>query len=187
MKSILNLLVPAILLAAALNAQNAPQASVAIMIDVSTNTAYLVRDGVVEAQSPAATGSEKVLIHGDDEWLFHTPLGHMTVQRRILDPVWRKPDWAFIEAGEPVPPPDSPKRYVKNHLGKYALYLGDGIMIHGTDDADSIGRYVSHGCVRVPNDMLERLWQETKVGTDVYIYESQPGSSSQMRGSRGGG
>ncbi len=160
-------------LAVALNAQLPPQPGVVIMIDVSTNTAYLIRDGVIEAQSPAATGSEKVLIHGYDEWMFHTPRGHMKVLRRILDPVWRKPDWAFIEAGERVPPPDSPKRYVKGHLGKYALYLGDGIMIHGTDDADSIGHHVSHGCIRVPNDMLERLWQETKIGTDVYIFESR--------------
>ena len=171
-KSIFLALVAALFLAVSASAQPAPQSGLAIMVDVSTNTLYLVRDGAVEAQSPAATGSEKVLVHGDDEWVFHTPLGHMKVLRRIVDPVWRKPDWAFIEAGEPVPPPDSPTRYVKHHLGRYALYLGEGIMIHGTDEADSIGRYVSHGCIRVPDDMLERLWQETKIGTDVYVFES---------------
>lgn len=159
----------------------APLTGVIITIDVSTNTAYLFRDGVLEAKSPAATGTEKTLIHGDDEWVFHTPRGHLKVLRRIVDPVWRKPDWAFIEAGEPVPPPDSPTRYVKHHLGKYALDLGGGIMIHGTDEAHSIGRYASHGCIRLPNDMLQRIWDETRVGTDVYIFESQPGSSAAMR------
>ena len=175
-------LVPALLLAvaASVSAQQiqTPQTGVVIMVDVSTNTLFLVRDGTVEAASPVATGSEKTLIHGDDEWIFHTPRGHMKVLRRIVDPVWRKPDWAFIEAGEPVPPPDSPTRFVKHHLGRYALYLGDGIMIHGTDETDSIGRYVSHGCIRVPNDMLERLWQETTIGTDVYVFESEPRSNS---------
>ncbi len=46
--------------------------------------------------------------------------------------------------------------------------------IHGTDDADSIGRYASHGCVRLPHDMLEMLWKNVAVGTDVYVFESKP-------------
>ena len=159
----------------------APRSGVVITVDVSTNTAYLFRDGVMEARSPAATGTEKTLIRGIDEWIFHTPEGHMKVLRRIVDPVWRKPDWAYIEAGEPVPPPNAPERYVKHHLGRFALDLGDGIMIHGTDDAGSIGHYASHGCIRLPNGMLERLWNETTVGTDVYVFESRPGSAEQMR------
>jgi L,D-transpeptidase YbiS len=112
--------------------------------------------------------------HGRKIWIFHTPRGLLKVLRKKKDPVWVKPDWAFIEDGDPVPPPDSPKRVVKGHLGKYALDLGDGIMIHGTDDEDSIGRRVSHGCIRVPSDMLKQIWDATRVGTPVYIFESQP-------------
>lgn len=152
----------------------APRAGTIITVDVSTNRAYLFQDGEVVAKSPAATGSNKSLINGDDEWLFRTPLGHMRVLRKIVDPVWRKPDWAFIEAGDRVPSPDSPKRMVRGHLGKYALDLGDGIMIHGTDDPNSIGRKVSHGCVRLPNAMLKKFYDAAKVGTDVYVFESKP-------------
>ncbi|MCU1350623.1 MAG: ErfK/YbiS/YcfS/YnhG family protein [Acidobacteria bacterium] len=152
----------------------APRSGKVVTIDVSTNTLYLYDDGKLVARSPAATGTGKILKKGRKIWAFHTPRGHLKVLRRIEDPVWNKPDWAFVEAGEKIPPPDSPKRLVKNHLGKYALDLGDGIMIHGTDDADSIGRKASHGCVRVPGDMLAQLWQETKIGTDVYIFESNP-------------
>src|SRR6202011_2953572 len=102
------------------------------------------------------------------------PRGHLKVLRKIEDPVWRKPDWAFVEAGQKVPPPDSAQRLVKGHLGKYALDLGDGIMIHGTDDARSIGRRASHGCVRLPNAALKLVWANTKVGTDVFIFDSAP-------------
>jgi len=152
---------------------DAPRTGAVVTVDLSTNTVYLFRDGQLVQKSIAATGSGKTLDNGDDEWQFDTPRGHLKVKGKIKDPVWRKPDWAFIEAGERVPPPDSPKRLVKGHLGKYALALGDGIMIHGTDDADSLGKYVSHGCIRVPDGMLETLWKNTKVGTDVYVFESK--------------
>ena len=152
----------------------APHSGTVITIDVSTNQAYLFKDGELVTKSKAATGSEKTLVKGDDMWVFHTPRGHLKVLRKIDDPVWRKPDWAFIEAGERVPAPDSPKRYVRGKLGKYALDLGDGILIHGTDDIDSIGRSVSHGCIRLPEKMLETVYSAAKVGTDVYIFASQP-------------
>jgi L,D-transpeptidase YbiS len=154
--------------------EEAPRTGTVITVDVSTNTAYLFQDGQLVTKTPAATGTGKVLRHGSKLWAFHTPRGHLKVLRKLEDPVWRKPDWAFVEAGERVPPPDSPKRYVKNHLGKYALDLGDGYMIHGTDDIDSIGRRASHGCVRLPNEPLAHIYKAARIGTDVYIFESQP-------------
>ena len=153
---------------------DAPRTGTLITVDVSRNTLYLFEDGEPVLKAPVATGTGKMLVHGDDVWAFHTPRGHLRVLRKIVDPVWRKPDWAFIEDGEPIPPPDSPKRLVKGHLGKYALDLGDGILIHGTDDADSIGRKVSHGCIRMPDNALARVYNAVKVGTDVYVFDSQP-------------
>lgn len=153
---------------------DAPRTGTVITVDVSRNMLYLYKDGQLVSKSPAATGTGKILKKGRKLWAFHTPRGHLKVLRRIVDPVWTKPDWAFVEEGKPVPPLDSPKRLVKNHLGKYALDLGDGIMIHGTDDLDSIGRKASHGCVRLPSDMLEQVWKAAPIGTDVYIFESRP-------------
>jgi lipoprotein-anchoring transpeptidase ErfK/SrfK len=47
---------------------------------------------------------------------------------------------------------------------------GDGqIGIHGTDDPSSIGQPVSHGCVRVPNDVVGRLAELLPLGTPVTI------------------
>jgi hypothetical protein len=158
---------------------DAPRAGVVITIDVSKNHAYLFQDGELVDHGPAATGKETVLEHGNDMWLFHTPRGHLKVLRKIEDPVWTKPDWAYIEAGEPIPPPDSPSRQVKKFLGKYALALGDGILIHGTKDKKSLGKYASHGCIRVPADLLSNLWKNAKVGTDVYIFDSQPTQTAE--------
>jgi L,D-transpeptidase YbiS len=145
-----------------------------ITVDLSTNRAYLFRDGELVRSSAAATGSDKILRQGRKVWWFRTPRGRHVVQRKVVDPVWTKPDWAFIEEGKKVPPPDSPQRKEKGKMGKYALDLGDRVMIHGTNDPKSIGRRVSHGCIRLPHDMLSLLWKEAAIGTEVYIYESVP-------------
>ena len=160
----------------------APTVGTVVTIDVSTNQAYLFRDGQLLKSSKAATGSDKVLRKGNKVWWFRTPRGRHTVVRKIVDPVWTKPDWAFIEEGKKVPPPDSPLRKEKGTMGKYALDLGDRVMIHGTNDPKSIGRRVSHGCVRLPKDMLALLWKEVPVGTEVYIFESQPRDIAASKG-----
>jgi lipoprotein-anchoring transpeptidase ErfK/SrfK len=64
-------------------------------------------------------------------------------------------------------------------MGKYALDLGERVMIHGTNDPKSIGRRVSHGCIRLPNDMLKLMWKEVEVGTEVYIFDSKPRYQSE--------
>ncbi len=46
---------------------------------------------------------------------------------------------------------------------------GDGqIAVHGTDDTGTIGQSVSHGCVRVPNDIILKL-STLPLGTPVVI------------------
>lgn len=47
---------------------------------------------------------------------------------------------------------------------------GDGqIGVHGTADPSSIGNAVSHGCVRVPNDIVTQLATMLPLGTPVTI------------------
>jgi L,D-transpeptidase catalytic domain len=158
----------------------APQTGVVITVDVSKNHAYLFQDGQLIADGPAATGKESVLEHGDDVWIFHTPRGHLKVLRKIQDPVWTRPDWYFLEAGEPIPPLDSPKRQEKGVMGKYALALGDGIFLHGTNDPKSLGKYASHGCIRLPAKLIAKMYQTAKVGTDVYIFDSEKPQTAEM-------
>ena len=160
----------------------APREGKVITVDVSTNQAYFFTDGVLVKKSMAATGSDKILRKGRKVWWFRTPRGKHTVVRKVKDPVWTKPDWAFVEEGKPIPPADSPLRKEKGTMGKYALDLGDRVMIHGTNQPKSIGQRVSHGCIRLPNDMLSLLWKEVEVGTEVYIFESQPRDVASSKG-----
>jgi lipoprotein-anchoring transpeptidase ErfK/SrfK len=48
--------------------------------------------------------------------------------------------------------------------------MGEGYALHGTDNPASIGRSVSHGCVRLRNEDISALYEMVEVGTPVYIY-----------------
>jgi lipoprotein-anchoring transpeptidase ErfK/SrfK len=69
-----------------------------------------------------------------------------------------------------VPPFGTNQRRYMGTLGTRRLDLGDGYGIHGTDQPSSVGRSVSHGCVRMLNEDVERLYPMVPIGTPVYIY-----------------
>jgi hypothetical protein len=69
-----------------------------------------------------------------------------------------------------IPPYGTTQRRYKGIMGTRRLYLGDGYGIHGTDHPESIGRAASHGCVRLRNEDIEKLYDMVPVGTPVYIY-----------------
>jgi len=69
-----------------------------------------------------------------------------------------------------VPPFGTNQRRYMGVLGTRRLDLGDGYGIHGTDTPESIGQSVSHGCVRMFNSDVEKLYPMVAVGTPVYIY-----------------
>ena len=92
------------------------------------------------------------------------------MQLKERDPVWWLPDWVFVERGEPVPPPGSSKRRVEGELGAAALYLTREIAIHGTDRPELLGGDISHGCIRMSNDDVLRLYEELEVGAPVIIH-----------------
>jgi lipoprotein-anchoring transpeptidase ErfK/SrfK len=69
-----------------------------------------------------------------------------------------------------IPPFGTNQRKYKGVLGTHRLNLGDGYALHGTDQPESIGRSVSHGCVRLRNEDIETLYQMVPVGTPVFIY-----------------
>ncbi|MFN2602243.1 MAG: L,D-transpeptidase [Gemmatimonadaceae bacterium] len=69
-----------------------------------------------------------------------------------------------------IPPYGTTQRRYKGVLGTRRLYLGDGYGIHGTDHPETIGHAASHGCVRLRNEDIEKLYDMVPVGTVVYIY-----------------
>ena len=86
--------------------------------------------------------------------------------------------WAFTPGSEIIfdgqifmPPLSSPQRRIPHALGPAKLGLGNGYMIHGTHryNRTSIGSAASHGCIRMENDTLVRLYEHVEVGTPVVI------------------
>jgi lipoprotein-anchoring transpeptidase ErfK/SrfK len=69
-----------------------------------------------------------------------------------------------------VPPLGSRQRRIEKTLGRYRLNLGDGYALHGTQATSQLGRSVSHGCVRVGDEDLKKLYEMSRVGDEVIIY-----------------
>lgn len=69
-----------------------------------------------------------------------------------------------------IPPLNSKQRRVPEVLGTHKLELGDGYLLHGTNEEGSIGEAVSHGCVRMYNEDVAQLYALVPIGTPVYIF-----------------
>lgn len=93
--------------------------------------------------------------------------GTKRISRKAEWPGWTPPDdmrkrqpWlpAHMEGG-----PGNP-------LGARALYLGSTLYrIHGTNEAHTIGRAVSSGCIRMLNNDVTDLYERVSVGTRVVV------------------
>ncbi len=111
---------------------------------------------------------------GDYDW--STPQGTTRVVSKQVNPPWYPPKSIreeHAEDGEELPlmvpggDPDNP-------LGEFALKLGlPGYLIHSTDQRRSfgIGMRVSHGCIRLYPEDMERLFSMVPVGTPVRIID----------------
>ncbi len=143
-----------------------------VVVDRANNRIYLRRGEALELEAVVSTGSGAVLRETGGQqrsWTFDTPPGRFKVLAERPDPVWTKPDWAFLEEGKPIPTRISERREYGS-LGEYALDLGDGYMIHGTLYERLLGRSVTHGCVRVGREALRTIARSTGPGSQVFIY-----------------
>ncbi|MBK6740467.1 MAG: L,D-transpeptidase family protein [Haliea sp.] len=100
-----------------------------------------------------------------------TPLGVAKITGKVKDPTWTPPESIRREhaaKGDPLPAvvpagPDNP-------LGRYAMRLSiPGYLIHSTNKPLGVGMRVSHGCIRMLPDDIERLFPQLPVGTPVNI------------------
>lgn len=122
---------------------------------------------------PAKGDDNTVTTHpisiGRMDW--NTPLGKTKIVAKTENPTWTPP--ASIkkeheEKGEILP--DVVPAGADNPLGLYAMRLGvPGYLIHSTNKPYGVGMNVTHGCIRMYPEDIEKLFPEIPVGTDVYI------------------
>jgi len=143
-----------------------------ILVDTARNHLYVKRRDQVMLDALASTGSGTILDKPGEakgQWVFDTPRGEFAVQSKLANPVWVKPDWAFIEEGLEVPKSQA-DRLEPGVLGEYALGFGKGYFIHGTLYTRLLGKNVTHGCIRLNDDDLKSVHRLAKVGTPIMIF-----------------
>lgn len=98
--------------------------------------------------------------------------GSHKVTRKMEWPSWTPPKEMIArvkrESGRDLPTfmPGGPE----NPMGARALYLGSSIYrIHGTNQAWSIGKAVSSGCIRMRNEDVMDLYERVPVGARVKV------------------
>jgi L,D-transpeptidase YbiS len=142
-----------------------------LVINTTDNRFFLYTGKQMIREGICSTGSYTLLVSGDKKkWEFKTPKGIFKIREKKTAPVWKKPDWAFVEEGLPIPSPNHPSRFEYGSLGDYALSLGDGYMIHGTLYQRFLGMPVTHGCIRLGDADLEVVYHAMPSGARVYIY-----------------
>ena len=127
-----------------------------IVVSTPQRRLYLVKDGGKAKAYAIAVGEE------GRSWS-----GVSTISDKREWPDWnppeemrkRKPELPVHMAGGP-----------DNPLGARALYLGTSLFrIHGTNEPWTIGQAVSAGCIRMYNDDVIDLYDQTRVGATVIV------------------
>ena len=143
-----------------------------LVVNSTANEFYLYKGTNLIKSDICSTGSY-ILLKGNDskkEWMFKTPKGEFKILNKTKDPVWKKPDWAFVEEGLPVPSANHSSRFEYGVLGDYSLSIGDGYLIHGTLYQRFLGLPVTHGCIRLNDANLELVYKSLPIGAKVYIF-----------------
>lgn len=128
----------------------------AIFIDCGSCMIYLYENGKVTFKQPCSPGRSG----------YETPTGDWTLSAKIRNPTWTNPgsDWA-----KNMPETIGPGRSNPMGLRKLAVSCGDGIFIHGTDNIGALGSPDSHGCIRVSNDEIVKLFDMVSEGIPIII------------------
>jgi len=143
-----------------------------LVVNSTVNEFYLYKGTNLVKSDICSTGSF-ILLKGNDskkQWMFKTPKGEFKILNKTKDPVWKKPDWAFVEEGLPVPSPNHSSRFEYGVLGDYSLSIGDGYLIHGTLYQRFLGLPVTHGCIRLDDANLELVYKSLPIGSKVFIF-----------------
>jgi lipoprotein-anchoring transpeptidase ErfK/SrfK len=94
--------------------------------------------------------------------------GTTTISGKYMSPAWAPP--VSIKRENPRLPDVIPGGSPHNPMGVAAMTLtGTEYAIHGTNQPALIGRFVSHGCIRMYNADITDLYDRVKIGTPVVV------------------
>jgi len=118
-----------------------------VLISIPDRKLAVLEDGVVLVQFPVAVGAATS----------PSPTGEFQIVNRVSNPT-------YYHAGSVIPMGKD------NPVGTRWLGLSQkGYGIHGTNAPHSVGRAASHGCIRLRNRDMERLFTMVRVGDVVKI------------------
>ncbi|MBD2611062.1 L,D-transpeptidase [Nostoc punctiforme FACHB-252] len=123
-----------------------------LLLNLSDRRVYVYKDGKLQASYPVAIGRSG----------WETPTGTFAVINMEQNPIWQNPfTQEIIPAGS------------QNPLGvAWIGFLSNGgaeIGFHGTTNEKLIGQAVSHGCVRMRNQDILKLYQQVTIGMPVKV------------------
>jgi lipoprotein-anchoring transpeptidase ErfK/SrfK len=117
-----------------------------IVISIADRKLALVEDGRVVKVYPAAVGADAT----------PSPTGTFKIITRVPNPTWYGPHHQIVPPGK------------SNPLGTRWMGLSHkGYGIHGTNNQNSVGHNVSHGCIRMRKADVEELFKMVDVGDVV--------------------
>jgi lipoprotein-anchoring transpeptidase ErfK/SrfK len=141
-------------------AESAASRNISIKIDTKTNMLGVFENEKLIAAYPVTIGSAHTA----------SPIGDWKVMRISKMPTFRY-DKEMLQHGERSGNFHLLRPGPRNPVGVMWIALNKkGIGIHGTDDPASIGRAVSHGCIRLANWDVVRLATKIKPGDNVSIH-----------------
>lgn len=124
-----------------------------IIINKSSNTLYLFKNGVIKETYPVASGKTPAL----------TPNGQFTIVNKLKNPAWGGAvKYTPIAGGAPNNPLGS--RWMGISYGGGGTYG-----VHGNAQPSSIGTYASLGCVRMFIKDVEELFTKISINTPIWI------------------
>ncbi|MBX9710676.1 MAG: L,D-transpeptidase [Xanthobacteraceae bacterium] len=128
-----------------------------IVVKTSERRLYYVMGGGQAVRYPVGVGKP------GKQWA-----GTTMISGKYLAPAWSPP--AEVKHDKPGIPNVIAGGSPRNPMGVAAMTLfGGEYAIHGTNMPNSIGGYVSYGCVRMYNQDISDLFQRVSVGTPVVV------------------
>jgi lipoprotein-anchoring transpeptidase ErfK/SrfK len=126
-----------------------------IVVKTTDRRLYYVLKGDKALEFPVGVGKQG--------WAW---FGRAAIEGKYIKPAWQAPPELHRGTFGPVIEGGSPR----NPMGVAALTMRRGeYAIHGTNNPKSIGGFVSHGCIRMYNKDITRLYAMVSVGTPVIV------------------